>query len=138
MTTKIKPVGSAEARDIVKAIDFSSVEEKTMDYCLTMSTNVWAGFVDDRLACIWGVIPPSLMSNQAYLWLYTTDVIKEHQFLLVRHSQLVVDELLKEYSSIVGHVIMGSDKSFRWLKWLGARFGEPQGAGVPFRISRHG
>jgi hypothetical protein len=136
--TKIEQVTGPRARELIRAIQFDSYGQKTMDFCFGMSTFIWAGFVDDILACIWGVIPPTMMSNQAYLWLYTTDVVKEHQFLLVRHSQRVIEELLKEYPSIVGHVIVGSDKSFRWLKWLGAKFGEPQGTAVPFRISRHG
>jgi hypothetical protein len=127
-----------KAKRIIEGLDFTPIEGKTMDFCLLMSSYIWAGHIDNKLACIWGVIPPTLMSEQAYLWLYTTDVIKEHQFTLVRHSQLVIDEILKEYSSLVGHVIMGHDKSMRWLKWLGAKFGEPQGTGIPFRITRHG
>jgi hypothetical protein len=136
--TRIEKVSTVQAKRLVESIEFSEFEEKTMDFCLLMSTIIWAGYIDDRLACMWGVIPPTLMSDQAYLWLYTTDVIKEHQFTLVRHSQIVVEEILKEYPSIVGHATLGASKSIRWLKWLGARFGQPQGTGVPFRITRHG
>lgn len=136
--TEIKKVSAVQARELVREIVFDEQGEKTMDFCLLMSTCIWAGFIDGKLACIWGVIPPTLMSNQAYLWLYTTDVIKEHQFVLVRHSQMVIEEILEEYPSIVGHAIIGSTKSIRWLKWLGAKFGTPQGTGLPFRITRHG
>lgn len=138
MTTAIRSLSTHEAKDIVAKMDFDDVGHSIMDFCMFMSVSVWAGYVDDKLACIWGIIPPTLMSNQAYLWLYTTDVIKEHQFLLVRHSQLVIEELLNDYESIVGHATIGSDKSIKWLKWLGAKFSEPQGTSVPFRISRHG
>lgn len=136
--TEIRRILAPVAKELIKHIQFNEQGRKTMDFCLLMSVEIWAGFINGELACIWGVIPPSLMSNQAYLWLYTTDVIKEHQFTLVRHSQLVIEGLLEEYESIVGHAIVGSDKSIRWLKWLGAKFGSPQGTGIPFRISRHG
>ena len=136
--TEIKRVTSNDARAYIKHIQFGDDGWKTMDFCLLMSVEIWVGLIDGELACIWGVIPPSLMSHQAYLWLYTTDVIKEHQFILVRHSQMVIEQLLKDYTSIVGHAIVGSEKSIRWLKWLGAKFGTPQGTGIPFRISRHG
>lgn len=136
--TEIKRVPAHVARELIKHIRFDDQGQKTMDFCLVMSVEIWIGSIGGELACIWGIIPPSLMSHQAYLWLYTTDVIKEHQFILVRHSQMVIEELLKEYDSIVGHAIVGSDKSIRWLKWLGAKFGSPQGTGIPFRISRHG
>ena len=45
---------------------------------------------------------------------------------------------LRQYPSVVGHAIIGSTKSIRWLKWLGAKFGAPQGTAIPFRITRHG
>ena len=136
--TRIEQVSTAEAKRVVKSIAFDELGEKTMDFCLQMSTMIWCGYINDKLACIWGVIPPTLLSNQAYLWLYTTDIIKEHSFLLVRHSQRVIAELLDEYPNIVGHALMGSDKSIRWLKWLGAKFGPPCGTGIPFRITRSG
>jgi hypothetical protein len=134
--TRIRRISNHEAEELLKVIELDDVGQKTMDFCLLMSTVIWAGFINDKLACIWGVIPPTLMSSQAYLWLYTTDVIKGHEFILVRHSQLVIDEVLKEYPSIVGHALMGAEKSIRWLKWLGAEFGYPQGTGIPFRITR--
>lgn len=136
--TVIEKITNHQAIQLVKEIDLDDAGQQTMDFCLLMSTVMWAGFIDGRLACIWGVIPPTLMSHQAYLWLYTTDVIKGHEFVLVRHSQLVIEQILEEYPSIVGHALMGADKSIKWLKWLGAKFGAPQGTGIPFRITRHG
>lgn len=138
INVEIKKIPNTEAREVLKDVQFDSIEEKTMDFCLLMSTVIWSGRINGNLACIWGVIPPTLMSNQAYLWLYTTDVIKEHQFILIRHSQMVIEEILESYPSICGHAIIGSDKSIRWLKWLGAKFGPPQGTAIPFRITRHG
>jgi len=136
--TRIDKLSPSEAAKMLEGIAFSEVEQKTMDFCLLMSTTIWGGYIEDKLICIWGVIPPTLMSYQAYLWLYTTDHLKEHQFIFVRHSQLVIEQVLKEYPSIVGHVVIGADKSIRWLKWLGAKFSEPQGKLIPFRIKRHG
>jgi hypothetical protein len=136
--TRIEKLSPFRAKTVIKNVDFTSIEERTMDYFLMMSTFMWAGYVDNEIACVWGVVPPSLMSNRAYLWLFTTDVIKEHQFLLVRHSQVVIKEILKEYPVIVGHVLLGASKSMRWLKWLGAEFGYPQGNLIPFRISNQG
>src|SRR5262245_64364409 len=133
--TVIEQITATRARELVKNVDFSPIESRATEFCISMATIIWAGFINDRLACIWGVIPPTLMSDQAYLWLYTTDVVEEHQFVLVRHSQMVIQDLLKEYSSLCGHAMMGSEKSIRWLKWLGAKFGRQQGDGVRFRIS---
>lgn len=138
--TRIRCVTGVEAREYIKHLVLTEEETWAMEYCFDMSTSIWVGLIDERLACIWGLIPPTLMSDQAYLWLYTTDVIEEHQFILVRHSQLVMEEILKRYRSVCGHVIVGKGdgKSIQWLRWLGAKFGKPEEKGVPFRITRNG
>ena len=102
--------------------------------CLAMSQRVWEARVDGELACIWGLIPPTLMSTQAYLWLHTTEVAAEHTFLLVRYSQLWVQHMLETYPTIVGHVARDAKRSQRWLQWLGARLGRPDGKLIPFTI----
>ena len=45
--------------------------------------------------------------------------------------RMIFDEILNEYEAVVGHVIIGADKAYRWLRWLGAEFGPPQGMVVP-------
>jgi hypothetical protein len=134
---EIRRIGPDEAARLTRNMVLDDTGEKTMEFCLLMSTIIWAGFIRGELACIWGVIPPSLMSHQAYAWLNTTEVLKGHEFIFVRHSQLIFDEILEEYQAVVGHVIVGSDKAYRWLRWLGAEFGPPQGMVVPYRITRH-
>jgi hypothetical protein len=134
---EIRRIEATEAARLTKDMILDERDGKTMDFCLLMSTIIWAGFIRGKLACIWGVIPPSLMSHQAYAWLNTTEVLKGHEFIFVRHSQMIFDEILEEYSAVVGHVIIGADKAYRWLRWLGAEFGPPQGQVVPYRITRH-
>lgn len=140
MTTEVRHVDGFEAKAYIAHLALTKDEAWAMEYCFDTSSSIWVGLIDEKLACIWGLIPPTLVSNQAYLWLYTTDVITEHQFVLVRHSQLVMEEILKRYKSVCGHVVTGhgDSKSIRWLKWLGAKFGEPGEIGIPFRITRNG
>jgi hypothetical protein len=134
---EIRKVQASEAEKLLKDMVQNETDKRTMEFCLLMSSTMWAGFIRGKLACIWGVIPPSLVSDQAYAWLNTTEVLDGHEFIFVRHSQMVFDELLEEYASVVGHVIIGADKAYRWLRWLGAEFGQPQGTVVPYRITRH-
>jgi len=98
------------------------------------SEEVRYGMVDGKIACVWGLIPPTLLSNKAYLWLLTTDIVAEHKFLFVRHSQRYVEEALKQYPIIVGDCLIGNASAMRWLRWLGAEFGEPDGGRIPFMI----
>lgn len=104
---------------------------------LNMSEPSWLGIHDSDIACIWGLVPSSVISDRAYLWLLTTDVVDEHKFVFIRHSQLIIEETLKEYSMIVGHVANGNERAKRWLKWLGAKLSLPNKDGfIPFEIRR--
>lgn len=130
MNVAIKP-----DRDI-GSLHLSKYDAEIMRTCIALSSDVWTGLVDGEIACIWGVAPPSLLSTRAYLWLYVTELVKEHQFTFVRHSQVEIAKLLQIYDVITGHCIIGSTSSIRWLKWLGATFGEPDGKLIPFQIRK--
>lgn len=135
--TIVEQVRPDRAKQLVRRLVLTDTEERGMEVCYELSIAIWVGFIDDGIACIWGLIPPTMLSNQAYLWLYTTDLIKHHQFILIRHSQRVIERMLETYPMIVGHVTLGDSKAIRWLRWLGAEFGFPQGTGLPFKIRRH-
>ena len=105
--------------------------ERILRECVYRSTQVRYGFVDGEIAAMWGLIPPTLLSSSAYLWLLTTEIAAEHKFLLVRHSQRWIEDALKVYPTIVGDV--GNPAAKRWLAWLGAEFSED---GLKFKIER--
>ncbi len=112
----------------------SSSADLTLSYCYSISEACWVGFIDSKPMAAWGLIPPSLMSDKAYLWLLTTDQVKGHEFLFVRHSQIFLESMLRRYPTIYGHCDVRQEKSIRWLRWLGARFDEPKGLRIEFSI----
>lgn len=107
--------------------------------CMLRSVEVRYGLVDGELACVWGLIPPTLLSSNAYLWLHTTELVEDHKFLFVRHSQRYVEEMLRHFPKIVGDCLIGNSSARRWLEWLGAEFYPPVGGRWPFVIrAKHG
>lgn len=114
-------------------------EQGIMNQFVLATPDLWVGFIDGEVACVWGCVPPTLMSSHAYLWLYTTEAVKEHQFLFIRHSQVALGRLLEKYDSIIGTAVIGNEQAIRWLKWLGAEFLQPVGKKLPFVIrKKHG
>lgn len=114
-------------------------DQRLLDTCLMFTETVRVGLVQGQAVCAWGLIPPTLLSNSAYLWLYTTEGVRDHEFLFVRNSQRVIEGLLKEYDSINGHAHVTNTRAIRWLRWLGATFSEPVNDTLPFTIKRkHG
>jgi len=122
---------------ITKAVPNDAGDNMLVRRCIFTSTRAYTGWVDTQVACIVGLICPTLLSEQAYLWLHTTPLVQEHKFLFVRYSQLWLEEALKEFPLIVGHTMTENISGIRWLKYyLGAKFGEPEGLAVPFEIRR--
>lgn len=99
---------------------------------INRSATYWTARVDEELAAVWGLVPPTLMSDTAYLWLLTTEVSVGHEFLLARYSKMWIEQMQKSYPNICGHCF--DPKAQRWLKWLGGKV-EPNGE---FWIQSHG
>lgn len=104
--------------------------------CLDITTDLRIGLHNGELVCIWGLVPPTLMSDQVYLWLYTTPALAGNEFLFVRHSQVAIENILKSYSRIVGHTEANNAQAIRWLKWLGAEFEPSEGRLLTFSIRK--
>ena len=137
MTTLIEPVAREQTRQLILSLEetmLSKEEAVIMNRYIEASISVYSAFVDDQVLGLWGLIPPTLLSDQAYLWLYTTPAAEEHQFIVVRRGQIEVKKMLKTYPKIVGHCVVGAARSIRWLKWMGAVFGQADGKLIPFAI----
>ena len=135
----IKQVTPEEVGSMVGLMQTMTVRERVRcNERLRGTVPINAGYLNGELAAIWGVIPPTLASNQAYLWVYTTDALKDlySQFLFIRFSQVMVQDMLLLYESLVGVTEVTATKSIRWLKFLGAEYGPPEGEYLPFVIRR--
>ena len=137
MSAEIKIIKEQILSDLIKSsFQLTPIESKLIDNAQKLSYTTWAGFHDGKLVCTWGVITPSILSDSVYLWLHTTPVVKDCQFIFVRRSQLFIENLLKEYNYVVGHVRKDEPRSQRWLRWLGAEFSPSKEAHLlNFRIT---
>ena len=125
-----------DINDVIRRSPVAGVQdaEAVLRECMLSSVDVRYGMLDGKVACMWGLIPPTILSDVAYLWLLTTDIVAEHKFLFIRHSQVYIEDALKQYPTIIGDVFIENTAAKRWLKWLGAEFKEPIGQRVPFVI----
>src|SRR5215469_12550853 len=102
------------------AVQFVAGAERTLVNCIAISNPWCAGMVDGKVACIFGLVPPTLLSNRAYIWLLTTDLVEENKFLFVRYSQRFIEAALEKFPELYGHVDVREERSLRWLRLLGA------------------
>lgn len=137
MTIYRTRISGAEAYDLIfpeHLSMLSKMDQETMHRALHNSSALWIGFADSDVFCIMGTIPPTLLSDCAYLWFYTTKHFPKHSRTVARWSRGCVAEALDLYPTLVGHCALGADKSIRWLKWLGAVFTDPLDKAIPFEI----
>lgn len=137
MNPEVVKVGKRELLGLISSspcVTLTENEVRVMEECVGISQNLWAGFIHDDLACAWGLISPSILSNQAYLWLFTTSLIDQEKFLFIRHSQRQVEEMLKRYPNLVGFCDVNNHRAIRWVRWLGGVFKEPIDGRAHFRI----
>jgi len=111
-------------------------DQKALEACTSQASSVWVGYNNDNPVCAWGLVPPTLLSDSAYLWLYSTPEVEECKFLFIRHSQIVMEEMTELYPHIWGVTKVDQTRSIRWLKWLGAKYGTPVNGLVPFTITK--
>lgn len=125
MTASILKVTTDEAWDLIffdHLSMLSTVDQETMNRALRNSSHIWLGLDEDKIVALWGLIPPTILSDCAYLWLFTTKHLTKHEFKFIRHSQRAVQEMLEKYPLIVGNTLRENRQAIRWLKWLGAEF----------------
>jgi len=128
MTATIFRLDGAEAYDLIFTDHLAMLppeSQETMHRSMVNSSRVWLGADDSKVMAIWGLIPPTLMSDTAYLWLFTTAHLAGHEFMFIRHSKRAIEAALQEFPTIVGHCEVTNLRAQQWLRWLGASFGDP-------------
>jgi len=135
----IQAVTWDQVRDIVPRKELDKYDMKCLVRASRAAAKIWIGSADEDVIFIVGLIPPTVIADYAYMWLHVTDKLQGHEFLMIRHSQLAVEEALKHYKYVIGHCEPKNAKALKWLKWLGATFGPPERGMIPFLFERqHG
>lgn len=137
MTATISTISRDEIARLISSKAWGNISEAqsgNLKRWLKSTTMMWAGRINGRLVCVFGVVPPTVIADTAYLWLWETDQVKGNEFIFVRKSQIVIRELLQRWPRLVGMCKCDAERSQRWLRWLGARLGEPRDGFVPFVI----
>lgn len=137
MTVRVERTAREMVREMIVSYEkYVGNDLRSLDNVLNVTHDLWVGCVGDDPVCAWGLVPPTLLSDEAYLWMIVLEGAESHTFCLVRHSQIQMEEMLKLYGTIRGHCEVGNARAQCWLKWLGADFGYPEGTLIPFAIRR--
>lgn len=142
MKVSIDQIDRHKARALIlldRGYNVPNEDSVNLDDFLLWAESIWVGKVDEKVICVLGLVPETVLSSRAYLWMYHTALVGEHTFLFVRYSQMMMKEMLKKYPIITGLTLSSDRRAKRWLEWLGAKFEDTKEKYIPFKIeARYG
>lgn len=112
---------SFRAEDISEAEQWGVSPPALAEYlhARVASHDTWVGTVDGEVACMFGAMAGSVLSEAAVVWLLGTPLVGKHRKKFWGMCPLVVDALLTKYSTLTGAVLAGNIRSANWLTKLG-------------------
>lgn len=69
-----------------------------------------------------GLIPQTLVSDKAYLWVHTLPEVERHKLVFTRESRAIARRMLEHYNVVYGHCF--TDSARAWIRWAGAEINE--------------
>jgi hypothetical protein len=99
-----------------------------------LSKHLFAGYYNGALMCVMGLIPQTLLSDEAYLWLITMNCVGRHKIVFGIAAHGFIKTILESYyPKLIGHC---EARSVKWLRHLGAEIGGMENGLATFRITR--
>lgn len=119
LANALRPADIAEAR----AGGFEPAEAVLAS--LRASSLAMTALVNGELACVFGVVPVSLLGGIGCPWLLGTKVLDRHSRILVRLAPKYIWLMRSRFPHLVNSVHAEHTESVRWLRRLGFTFSEP-------------
>jgi hypothetical protein len=70
------------------------------------------------------------VGGQASIWLLGGTGLSQMWFSFLRLSRLIIGSFLENYPVLFNFVDASNASTIRWLKWCGAKFGQPETYGI--------
>ena len=78
--------------------------------------------VKDKYDVPYAMFGVGQLGNQAYIWMLSTDAVRDNMYDFVRYSRKWIQILTKPYKTTFNFVHQDNKLSIRWLKFCGAKF----------------
>lgn len=84
-----------------------------------MSTHLLCASVGGEPACVFGLVPLSILSGIGCPWLLGTDLVYANGRALIRGTRAYIPEMLRAYPCVMNHVHARNEVAVRWLHHMG-------------------
>lgn len=130
MKIEFRPISIFTVMDILGEQYTAAEVDLVTNKILVLTTVLNTAVYGEDMLCIYGLIPRTILSDEAYIWMHWTSEVEKHKLIFARRAKRLVNELLHSYSIIRGHCFIAG--SMPWLMSVGATFHTP----TEFSISR--
>lgn len=147
-------VRDAEAGDILDMMDRLRPEEvaevwashhytprQALEASWENSTGKMTFLYKGEVVGMFGVVPESLLSDRALVWLLTTDLIYKMKIAFLRASKKFIPAIMSRYGHLHNFVDARNVQCLKWLAWAGALIYPPELGGaekIPFHYFTFG
>lgn len=130
------PAHAEALAPLMRAEDLAEVqaggEASALDALLASlagSEAAWAVLFDGEVGAMFGIGQRLPDGSAGCAWLLTGRAVSQHPMAFLRRSRGVLGELLERCGNLGNYVDARYTASVRWLRWLGAEFGQPEPRG---------
>lgn len=120
---ELAPLLRAEDRAEVLALGCDPVDGLLQS--LSGSCEAWTYRDDERIICMAGVAPLSLIGRTGVPWLLGSDLVQVHRRAFMLETRRMVARWLDMFAVLRNTVDCRHEAALRWLRWLGFTLGEP-------------
>lgn len=106
---------------------------RALEFSMRVSRHVWAGLVNGKTICVFGVSGKTTLSDVGMPWMIGTPLVEKYQRTFLRRCRRCVGVMLSEYTALENYVDVRNVASVKWLRWLGFEMDEPMPYG-PFGL----
>jgi len=105
---------------------------QAMYYGLNLSKWARTGFIGGEAACMFGIVPVSVVGNVARPWMVGTSLLDRYAKTFLRKCAAEVEEMQSRYRRLENYIDARNVRAIAWLEWLGFKMGEIEPVG-PFK-----
>jgi len=102
-----------------------------------LSTGCKSLIIEGEVACIFGVVPLSMIGGIGSPWMLGTDLIEKYPLTFLRKCRNSVLAMTASYGTLLNYVDTRNVMAIRWLFWLGFDINKYSESFGPFGMSFH-
>jgi len=105
--------------DVEELSDLGHEPLDALEQSVAFSRESYAGLVDGRVICLFGVAPKGVLSDEGFPWLLASDELRSVSRVFLRLNRAYMRKISRKYRWLHNYVSPRNTDAIRWLGWLG-------------------